>query len=234
MKKFLIEYLNKLNINIDKNQAEQFEAYKDMLVEWNKVMNLTGITDDKEIAIKHFADSIVPIKHYDFKNKSVIDVGTGAGFPGVPLKIAEPSIELVLLDSLQKRISFLQAVGDKCGFDAEYIHGRAEELGKDIKYREMFDIAVSRAVAPLNVLCEYDLPFVKVGGAFIALKGPNVYEEIEQSQNAVAELGAEIDDVIQINLPDTELKHNIVVVKKVSAVPDKYPRRAKKIERSPL
>lgn len=234
MENFIINYFKKLNIEIDSKKAEQFITYKDMLVEWNKVMNLTGITEDREVIIKHFADSIMPLTIADFKNKSVIDVGTGAGFPGLPLKIAEPSIKLTLLDSLLKRLNFLENVCQNIDTDAEFVHGRAEELGKDINYREQYDIAVSRAVAPLNVLAEYDLPYVKVGGLMIALKGPAAYDEIEQAKNAVKELGGEIERVEEIALPETDLKHTIVIIKKISSTPEKYPRRAKKIERSPL
>lgn len=234
MKKFLKNYFEKLNIKLNEKQLSQFEVYKNLLVEWNKVMNLTGITEDKEVVIKHFADSVMPLCYYNFKDKSVIDVGTGAGFPGLPLKLAEPSIDLVLLDSLKKRINFLMEVGKNCDISAEYIHGRAEELGQDNELREKFDIAVSRAVAPLNVLCEYDLPFVKIGGYFIALKGPNSYEEVKLCDNALSELGGKISEIKEVVLPDTDLKHNIVVIEKISETPNKYPRRAKKIERTPL
>lgn len=234
MKELIKNYFAKLNIEIDEKKAEQLEIYKKLLVEWNKVMNLTGITDDKEIVIKHFADSIAPLNICDFKNKSVIDVGTGAGFPGLPLKIAEPSIKLTLLDSLAKRLTFLEAVCNKTGISADFIHGRAEDMGQDINFRERFDIAVSRAVAPLNILAEYDLPFVKEEGLMIALKGPLAFEEIRQSENAVKELGGSIYDTREIILPETNLKHTVIVIKKVSPTPEKYPRRAKKIERSPL
>lgn len=234
MKEFIKEYFGKLSIDLTDLQAEQFVIYKNLLAEWNKVMNLTGITEEKEVCIKHFADSITPLLYCDFKDKNIIDVGTGAGFPGLPLKIAEPKTNLVLLDSLQKRINFLKEVGAACKIEAEYVHGRAEELGKDISFREKFDIALSRAVAPLNILCEYDMPFVKVGGLFIALKGPNAYDEIKLSQNAVSELGGKILDIKEILLPDTDLNHNIVIIEKIKETPSLYPRRAKKIERSPL
>lgn len=234
MKEFIKEYFHKLNIDLTDLQAEQFEIYKNLLVEWNKVMNLTGITEEKEVCIKHFADSITPILYCDFKGKRVIDVGTGAGFPGLPIKIAEPETNLMLLDSLQKRINFLKEVGRECKIEAEYIHARAEELGNDSSFREKFDIALSRAVAPLNILCEYDMPYVKIGGLFIALKGPNAYDEIKLSKNAVSKLGGEILDIKEIRLPDTDLNHNIVIIKKVFETPSVYPRRAKKIERSPL
>lgn len=233
MKDFLKAYFSKLNIILNDNQILQFEVYKNLLVEWNKVMNLTGITEDRDVVIKHFADSVIPLCNYDFKGKRVIDVGTGAGFPGIPLKICEPEMDLCLLDSLQKRISFLQEVGISCNFKAEYIHGRAEELGHE-DLREQFDIAVSRAVAPLNILCEYDLPFVKTGGMFIALKGPNAYEEVKLCDNALTELGGRLMEIKEVSLPDTDLKHNIVAIEKISVTPSKYPRRAKKIDRSPL
>lgn len=234
MERFIQDYFKKLNIEIDEKQAEAFVIYKNLLVEWNKVMNLTGITEDKEVAVKHFADSVTALNIADFKDKSVIDVGTGAGFPGLPLKIVCPSVKLTLLDSLAKRLNFLKEVCRSIDCEVEFVHGRAEELGQDENYREKFDIAVSRAVAPLNVLCEYDLPYVKVGGLMIALKGPAAYDEIEGAKNAVAELGGEIERVEGINLPDTDLKHTVVVIKKVENTPEKYPRRAKKIERSPL
>ncbi len=234
MKSFITDYFKKLNIEIDKNQADAFVIYKNLLVEWNKVMNLTGITDDREVAVKHFADSVTVLNIAEFENKSVIDVGTGAGFPGLPLKIACPSIRLTLLDSLTKRLNFLEDVCKKTNTKAEFVHGRAEELGQDKNYREKFDIAVSRAVAPLNILCEYDLPFVKLGGLMIALKGPAAYDEIEMAKNALAELGGELLKVEEIKLPETDLKHTVVVIKKIKNTPPKYPRRAKKIERKPL
>lgn len=234
MKFFLIDYLKKMGINIDEGTASAFVTYKNLLVEWNRVMNLTGITEDKEVAVKHFADSLTPLSFVDFKDKAVIDVGTGAGFPGLPLKFAEMSISLTLLDSLQKRLSFLQEVCSKVGVDADFVHGRAEELGQNEDYREKFDIALSRAVAPLNVLAEYDLPFVKIGGAMVALKGPSAYDEIESAENAIKTLGGEIERVAEVALPDTDLKHTLVVIKKIAHTPDKYPRRAKKIERQPL
>lgn len=234
MENFIKNYLKKLNIEINENQAKSFVIYKNLLVEWNKVMNLTGITEDKDVVTKHFADSITPLNIVDLKNKSVIDIGTGAGFPGLPLKIAEPTIKLTLLDSLTKRLNFLKKVCHNINVEAEFVHGRAEELGQDVNFREKFDIAVSRAVAPLNVLAEFDLPYVKVGGLMIALKGPAAYDEIESAQNAVNELGGKIEKVEQISLPETDLNHTIVIIRKTEKTPEKYPRRVKKIERSPL
>ena len=167
----LKEYLEKLNIEINDRQEEQFVQYMNLLVEWNEKMNLTAITEREQVFIKHFADSLTPLMYFDFKGKSVIDVGTGAGFPGLPLKIAEPTIELTLLDALQKRIGFLETVGQDLELEnVHYIHARAEEGSRMPEHREQYDIAVSRAVASLNVLSEYDLPYVKVGGKFVALK----------------------------------------------------------------
>lgn len=234
MKEFVKEYLERVNIKITDKQAKQFEIYGNMLREWNTVMNLTGITDKRDIVIKHFADSVIPLGSYDFKGKSVIDIGTGAGFPGIPLKIAEPDIELTLVDSLLKRINFLKTVGEEAEIDAEYIHGRAEELGQDMTYREKYDIAVSRAVAPLNVLAEYSIPFIKEGGAFIALKGPGIYDEIERSRNALYTLGGSISELKFVTLPDTDLNHSVVIIEKTRPTPESYPRRSKKIERAPL
>ncbi len=234
MKNFIYDYFKKINIELNQKQIEDFLTYKDILVQWNKVMNLTGITETKEVVIKHFADSVTALEIADFKNKTVIDVGTGAGFPGLPLKIAEPSINLTLLDSLTKRLNFLEEVCNKIDTKANFVHGRAEDLGKDLNFREKYDIALSRAVAPLNILAEFDLPFVKVGGLMIALKGPSAYEEIENAKSAITELGGEISLVKEVNLPDTDLKHNIVVIKKIKNTSEKYPRRAKKIERNPL
>lgn len=234
MEKFIIDYFKKLDIEIDATKAQKFITYKNILVEWNKVMNLTGITEDKEVVIKHFADSVTVLNTIDFKEKSVIDVGTGAGFPGLPLKITEPSIKLTLLDSLTKRLNFLEEVCHNINTDAEFVHARAEELGQDENYREKYDIAVSRAVAPLNVLAEFDLPFVKVGGVMVALKGPGAYDEVKTAEKALKELGGEIEKVEEVVLPNTDLKHTVIVIRKIENTPDKYPRRAKKIERSPL
>ena len=231
----MINYLKKLNISISDKQAEQFAAYERLLLDWNEKINLTAITEHEQIMIKHFADSLTPVLYRDFSGKSLIDVGTGAGFPGLPLKIAVPSLSLTLLDSLNKRISFLETVSAELGLmDVKCIHSRAEDGGKDAALREKFDYSVSRAVAPLNVLAEYDLPFVKVGGEFVALKGPAAYDEIKQAENAVKELGGEISDVKEVILPDTELKHKIIFVSKVRQTPSKYPRKSGKAIKSPI
>ncbi len=234
MKSYIKEYFAKMNIEIDGAQAEQFITYKDMLIEWNKVMNLTGITEDKEVVIKHFGDSVSLLSAADFEGKSVIDVGTGAGFPGLPLKIACPSIELTLLDALRKRLDFLKAVCDKTGTEAELVHGRAEDTAKDGSYREKFDIAVSRAVAELNILAEMDMPFVKKGGLMLALKGPGAYDEAKRAENAVRTLGGEIREIRKIILPETDLEHTVIIIEKIGETPKEYPRRFKKMERAPL
>ena len=231
----LKEYLEKLNIEINDRQEEQFVQYMNLLVEWNEKMNLTAITEREQVFIKHFADSLTPLMYFDFKGKSVIDVGTGAGFPGLPLKIAEPTIELTLLDALQKRIGFLETVGQNLELEnVHYIHARAEEGSRMPEHREQYDIAVSRAVASLNVLSEYDLPYVKVGGKFIALKGPTAYDEIKEGERAVEILGGEITSVKEVTLPQTDITHTIVEITKIKSTDEKYPRRAKKISSSPL
>ena len=221
----LKEYLEKLNIEINDRQEEQFVQYMNLLVEWNEKMNLTAITEREQVFIKHFADSLTPLMYFDFKGKSVIDVGTGAGFPGLPLKIAEPTIELTLLETVGQNLELE---------NVHYIHARAEEGSRMPEHREQYDIAVSRAVASLNVLSEYDLPYVKVGGKFIALKGPTAYDEIKEGEKAVEILGGEITSVKEVTLPQTDITHTIVEITKIKSTDEKYPRRAKKISSSPL
>jgi 16S rRNA (guanine527-N7)-methyltransferase len=235
MKNKIKEIISDINIKISFEQAEQLDSYMTMLLAWNERMNLTAITEPEEVIVKHFADSISPLCFYDMKGKRVIDVGTGAGFPGIPLRIAEPQLELTLVDALQKRVGFLQSVCDELGLDdVECIHARAEELAADEDYREQFDIAVSRAVAGLNVLCEYDLPYVKVGGSLIALKGKLAMEELKQAENAISELGGEVAEVKDVKLPVCGIVHSLVEIRKVRNTDSKYPRRAKKIATKPL
>lgn len=211
---------------------EQFDIYAKELVEWNEKMNLTGITEPDEIVIKHFVDSLALLDYAEVNDDmSVIDVGTGAGFPGVPLLIAKPNIKLTLMDSLNKRLNFLDNVLQKTNLNAELVHARAEELAHDEAYREMYDIATARAVAPMNVLCEYTLPFVKVGGYLVALKGS--MDDTSPADNAINELGGELIDNVSYKLPNGDTR-SIVIVKKISQTATKYPRRAKKITTKPL
>ncbi len=218
------------------NKLEQLKKYREILVEWNKVMNLTGIEEEREVYIKHFLDSISAVTNNYIKDDiSLIDVGTGAGFPGLPLKICLENLDLTLLDSLNKRIKFLEEVSDNLGLNGiEFIHGRAEDFAKDEKYRETFDVATARAVAGLPVLMEFCVPFVKVGGHFICLKGPNANLELEESKKAMEELGIEFVEKIDIKLPDLELNHNILVFKKIKNTPSKYPRKAGKPSKNPI
>lgn len=213
-------------------QLEQFDTYARLLVEWNEKMNLTAITEPDEIVIKHFVDSLEFLEYADLpQGAKVIDVGTGAGFPSVPLLIARPDIQLTLMDALNKRLNFLDAVLTETGLDAELVHSRAEELGKDKNYREQYDIATARAVAPMNVLSEYCLPFVKLGGEFVALKGSN--DDVSPAENAIKTLGGEIKATVSYKLPNGD-DRSIAVVKKISQTSTKYPRNNKKISTKPL
>ena len=213
-----------------------FQKYRELLVEWNQKMNLTGIEDEKEVFIKHFLDSISTVTNgYVQKEMSLIDVGTGAGFPGLPLKICLPELKVTLLDSLNKRINFLQEVAKEIQIDdIEFIHGRAEDFGKKDEYREQFDIATARAVAGLPVLMEFCVPFIKVGGYFVCLKGPNANLELEESKKAMEVLGVEYIEKIDIKLPEVDLHHNILVFKKTNNTPSKYPRKAGKVSKNPI
>lgn len=236
LKNMLKEGSSQLGIDLDQKQIDQFMKYKEILLEWNQKMNLTAIEDDKEIIIKHFLDSISCSKSEVIVNSGrVIDVGTGAGFPGIPLKIIFPNIELTLLDSLNKRIGFLKEVGNQLGInDIEYVHGRAEDVGQNKNYREKFDFAVARAVAPLNILLEYCLPFVKVGGYFICQKGSKLIEEMEESKVALKVLGAEVIKQIEVPLPFSDISHNIVIIRKIKQTSTKYPRKAGKPSKEPI
>lgn len=220
---------------LDCEMLQRFDTYFKLLVEWNEKMNLTAINDEQGVAIKHFADSLTLFNFVDVKkNASIIDVGTGAGFPGVVLKIARPDIKLTLLDSLNKRLTFLDTVLNNTGLDAELIHSRAEEGGKNSHYRDKFDFAVSRAVARLNVLSEYCLPYVKVGGLFVAMKGPNADEELDEADNALRMLGGKVENVNKFNLPCDGGERTIIVIKKIKPTPKQYPRISGKIKSQPL
>ena len=223
-------------VTLTEKQIEQFEKYYELLVEWNKVMNLTGITEFDEVMQKHFVDSAAAAKYVEMeKVNSLIDVGTGAGFPGIPLKILYPHLQVTLLDSLNKRIKFLEEVVDNLGLTGiETVHGRAEDAAKKAEYREQFDLSVSRAVANLASLTEYCLPFVKVGGKFVSYKSVSVDEEIAQSKKAVYVLGGEIGKVEKFNLPESDMERALVIIEKKRSTPKKYPRKAGMPTKEPL
>lgn len=230
------EELQKLNITLTEYQKEQFDRYYQILVEWNKVMNLTGITDYDEVNLKHFTDSLTVVRTLDLNEIcSVIDIGTGAGFPGLPIKIAFPNIKVVLLDSLNKRIKFLDAVAEELNLTGiETLHGRAKDYAKKKEYREQFDICVSRAVANLSTLSEYCIPFVKKNGYFVSYKSGSSDEEIKQSEKAVNILGGEIIKVDKFLLPGTDMGRSLVNIKKLRNTPLKYPRKAGIPSKEPL
>lgn len=231
--------IEKIGIQLDDLQVKQFLMYYELLVEWNKVMNLTAITEYKQVVEKHFVDSISLIhvldKQYLDDNKSMIDIGTGAGFPGIPLKIVFPNLRVTLLDSLNKRITFLNEVIKKLKLEnIETIHGRAEDYARQIKYREQYDICVSRAVANLATLSEYCLPYTKEKGFFISYKSDHVDEEIENSKNAIKILGGKIEKIERFILPDTDIKRAIIKIKKERLTEKKYPRKAGMPSKEPL
>jgi 16S rRNA (guanine527-N7)-methyltransferase len=232
--KLILNKSKDLNIELDEEQQEQFYKYMNLIIEWNEKINLTAIIEPKEIAIKHFQDSLT-IMQYINDNSSIVDVGTGAGFPGIPLKIANKTLNITLLDSLNKRINFLNEVIEELELKKiNAIHSRAEEFAKNKKYRESFDIATSRAVANLSVLAEYMLPMVKVGGMCICMKGPEIDEEIETSKKAIKVLGGKIKKVNKFNLPETDLKRSIVIIEKIEKTPKQYPRKAGTPSKNPI
>ena len=221
-----------MGLACSEEQLHFFRLYYDLLEEKNRVMNLTAISGEDESATKHFLDSAAPLLLTPMAGKTVIDVGSGAGFPGLPLRILEPETRLTLLDAQQKRVGFLTEVCAALGFsDVRCVHARAEELSAR---RERYDFALARAVARLNVLCELCLPYVRVGGAFLALKGPGAQEELAEAGRAVKTLGAEAEDVFAYDVPGGELRHSIVVLRKTAPTPKQYPRRFAQIKKSPL
>ncbi len=228
--------LKELEITLSEKQKEQFYKFYKLLVEWNKVMNLTGITEYEEVNEKHFVDSLSIVKAIDISSvESVIDIGTGAGFPGIPLKIAFPHLNVVLLDSLNKRIHFLNTVIDELGLkNINTIHGRAEDFAKQMEYREKFDLCVSRAVANLATLSEYCIPYIKQDGLFIPYKSGEIEEELEQSKKAIHVLGGKIQNVVKFQLPGSEIGRSFVVVRKIQNTAKKYPRKAGLPSKEPI
>lgn len=228
--------LEKLGVILSERQIEQFLKYYEMLVEWNQMINLTAITEYEDVMKKHFVDSVSLIKAYGVsKESTVIDVGTGAGFPGLAIKIAFPKLQVTLLDSLNKRIQFLNAVIEQIGLSGvETVHGRAEDFAKPGKLRETFDLCVSRAVANLSTLSEYCLPFVKVGGQFISYKSEKVTEEAAAAGAAIQLLGGSINRQVEFRLPDSDIYRNLFVIDKVKETPKKFPRKAGLPGKEPL
>ena len=233
-KEKMILNVDKLGITLSEIQLKQFYNYMNLLIEWNKKINLTAITEPDEIILKHFVDSLT-ISKYISDGTKVVDVGTGAGFPGIPLKIVRQDVDITLLDSLQKRINFLDEVINELNLEKiTTVHSRVEDFGKNKKYREEFDIATSRAVANLATLSEYLLPLVKVGGKVISMKGSLIQEELENSKNAIKILGGQIEKVDEFDLPNSDISRNIVLIDKIKNTPNRYPRKAGEPSKKPL
>lgn len=225
-----------LGISLSEDQCRQFQIYFDFLIEKNKVMNLTGIIQKDQVIDKHFIDSLMLATKMDLTgNLQVLDVGTGAGFPGIPLKIAFPNLKITLLDSLNKRIKFLEEVIELTGLkNIDTVHGRAEDYAKKGKLRGKYDLCVSRAVANLSSLCEYCIPYLKKGGYFISYKSGNIEEELENAKNAIAILGAKLERVEEFRIPETDISRTFVIIKKTKETPNKYPRKAGLPSKDPL
>lgn len=225
-----------VGFDLTEKQYNQFILYMRLLQEWNEKINLTAITEDEEVIKKHFIDCIKAFKSNAVKNaKTIIDVGTGAGFPGLPIAIMNPDINVTLLDSLNKRINFLNTVISKLELkNVVTIHSRAEDGARKVELREKFDVATSRAVANMAVLSEYCLPYVKLNGHFVALKGPAIDAEIKDGKNAIMTLGGELENIIEVKIEESDLKHNIVEIKKIKKCPKTYPRKAGSINKNPI
>lgn len=233
-KRKLMEKAKAINIEMNNEQAEKFYKYMKLLIEWNEKINLTAITEENEIILKHFIDSLTVLKYINQTDR-IIDVGTGAGFPGIPIAIMMSNTKITLLDSLNKRINFLNdAIKELELKNIETIHSRSEDCGKDISKREYYDIAIARAVANLTTLSEYLLPFVKIGGKMICMKGSEVGEELKNADFAIKELGGEITLKDEFCLPNSDIKRNIIVAKKVQYTPKKYPRKAGLPSKEPI
>ncbi len=233
-KMLLFQYAKKLEIVLSENYVKKFYEYMLLLLEWNEKINLTSITDEKDIVLKHFVDSITICKYIP-KNAKLLDVGTGAGFPGIPVKIVRDDVEVVLLDSLNKRILFLDDVINKLNMkNIRAIHGRAEEFGRNKDFRQCFDVVTSRAVANMAVLSEYLIPFSKLGGKCVIMKGADFEEELNNSKKAIKVLGGKINSVDEFVLPASDMKRTIVVVDKVGDTPKQYPRKAGTPAKKPI
>ncbi len=230
----LDEYSVKLDIKFNDKQKEQLYKYMNLLIEWNEKINLTAITNPDEIILKHFIDSIT-ISNYIKENSYIADIGTGAGFPGIPLKILRKDIKIVLVDSLNKRINFLNEIIQELNLEnIQAIHARAEEFGRDKNYREHFDVVTSRAVANLSTLSEYLIPLSKIEGKCLCMKGPGVQEEIKDAKKAIEILGGTISNLYEFKLPESDIERVVVELKKVKKTPDKYPRKAGLPSKEPL
>lgn len=233
-KKVFKKYSKKLDIEINDNQIDKFYKYMEVLLEWNQKINLTAITDCEEIILKHFVDSLT-IEKYIEKGSYLVDVGTGAGFPGIPLKIVREDIKVVLLDSLNKRIMFLNEVINELNLkNIEAVHSRVEEFGRNKKYREKFDVATSRAVANLSTLSEYIIPLVKVGGKCVCMKGKEIDQELQDAKNAINVLGGKVVDKVEFQLLDNDMDRNVILVSKVKVTPSKYPRKSGTPSKEPI
>lgn len=233
-KKIMTLYATKLNIEFTEEQLEKFYQYMNLLLEWNEKINLTAIVEPKEVILKHFIDSLT-INKYLKENSTLADVGTGAGFPGIPLKILRPDIKITLVDSLNKRINFLNDVIEKLNLEnIVTVHSRIEDFGKNKNYREKFDYVTARAVANLAVLSEYLIPIAKIGGKCVCMKGSNVEDEITSAKNAISVLGGKLERVDEFKLPDSDISRNVIVLGKVKNTPARFPRKAGMPSKEPL
>lgn len=231
---FLESELAKIGVKLDEYGCDRFDSYADRLVSWNNHVNLTAITEPDEIVIKHFVDCLHIMNYVTFsEGQTLVDVGCGAGFPGLPLLIANPDLEVTFVDSVRKKLAFIREALNNAGLIARVKNERAEILGRDEEYREQFDYATARAVAPLNVLCEYCLPLVKVGGLFIAMKGSSGTEELAKADKAIKTLGGEVIKTAEFQLSNGDMR-TIIIIRKISQTPTKYPRKTKKIDSKPL
>ncbi len=235
-RQLLEEGMKAMGLSPTDSILNDFFTFKDLLIEWNEKINLTAITEERDVVIKHFLDSLSCLKSgLDFSNKKILDLGTGGGFPGVPLKIYDRSIEMTLLDSLNKRINYLKIVGDALDFDkVEYLHSRAEDSAVKPEYREQYDIVVSRAVANMSTLSEYCLPYVKVGGYFVAQKTVDSMDEIKSAERGIQILGGKVENIVEGTVPYSDLKHNLVLIRKEQPTPKNYPRKAGMPSKNPL